>query len=151
MSPSGGARTPTNPAAVSGPGALSQRTDGKPQPKMQLPNAKYGEQAQFQADQSGAPMGAPAGAPAGAVPQVAPAQPPTSFTAPTANPNEPVTNGANAGPGAGPGALNLPKGDTPAQLRAMYGPILPALIAESQSQYATATYRDSVAALLALF
>ena len=146
---SGGLHQPTNPAAVSGPGALSQRTDGAPQPNMQLPNAKYGEQKDFQSIQGGAPMGSPAGAtpPAGG----APVQMPTEFGAPTQNPNEPVTAGAAAGLGAGPDALNLPKGDTPAEIRQKYGPILPALIAESQSQYATQAYKDSVSALLALF
>jgi hypothetical protein len=112
---------------------------------------KYGEQQQFQSDQAGAPMGAPAGPPPAPVPSASPQPQPTSLSAPTANPNEPVTAGANAGPGPDQGALNLPKGDTPAQLKAMYGPILPALVAESQSQYATQSYKDSVAALLALF
>lgn len=148
--PSGGNHPPANPAAVSGPGALSQRTDGKPQPHMALSDAKYGEQAQFQSIQSGAPMGSPAvpatPGPGGGAPQM-----PTGFGAPTQNPNEPVTAGAAAGEGADPSALNLPKGDTPAEIRARYGPILPALLAESQSQYATQAYRDSVAAILALF
>jgi hypothetical protein len=147
---SGGAHPPANPAAASGPGALSQRTDGK-QPIMALGGGvKYGEQQQFQSDQAGAPMPAASPTPApAAAPQ--PQQPPTSFTAPTTRPNEPVTAGANAGPGPDQGALNLPKGDTPAQIKAMYGPILPALVAESQSQYATQAYKDSVTALLALF
>jgi hypothetical protein len=76
---------------------------------------------------------------------------PTEFGAPTQSPNEPVTAGAAVGPGVDQSALNLPKGDTPAEIRRRYGPILPALIAESQSQYATQSYKDSVAALLALF
>ena len=141
--PSGGYRPPANPAQVSGPGALSQRTD---QPSMQLPDAKYGEQADFQAIQGGAPMGTQPGAQA-----VPPPQAPTGFGAPTENPGESVTAGANAGPGVDAGALNLPKAETPAEIRARYGPILPALIAESQSQYATQSYRDAVTALLALF
>ena len=37
----GGYRRPTNPSPVSGPGALSRRTDGQ-QPTQDLPNAKYG-------------------------------------------------------------------------------------------------------------
>jgi len=116
---------------------------------MQLPNAKYGEQADFQSIQGGAPMGSPAsptGATGGTPPEM-----PTGFSAPTQNPNEPVTAGASVGAGADQSALNLPKGDTPQEIRARYGPILPALIAESQSQYATQAYKDSVAALLALF
>ena len=144
--PSGGDHPPVNPASVSGPGALSQRTD---QPKMALTDAKYGEQRDFQSIQGGAPMGQPAGPPAG--PGGAPAEMPVGFGAPTANPNEPVTAGAAVGAGADQSALNLPKGDTPEELRRRYGPILPALIAESQSQYATQSLKDSVAALLALF
>ena len=144
--PSGGLHPPTNPAAVSGPGALSQRTD---QPRMQLSDPKYGEQTDFQAVQAGAPMGSPPGAPAGGGGQ--PVQMPTEFGAPTQNPDEPVTAGAAVGPGADASALNLPKGDTSAEIRKKYGPILPALLAESQSQYATQAYKDSVAALLALF
>ena len=150
MSPSGGLHPPTNPAQVSGPGSLSQRTDGANQ--AQLSDAKYGEQKSFQSIQGGAPLNGPMGAQPGAAPQAAaPVEMPTGFGAPTQNPNEPVTAGAAAGPGAGPDALNLPKGDTPAEIRAKYGPILPALIAEAQSQYATQAYRDSVTALLALF
>ena len=147
--PSGGLHSPTNPASVSGPGALSQRTDGK-QPVMALPNAKYGENKDFQAVESGAPMGSPPGSPTPGS-GGAPAEMPVGFGAPTANPNEPVTAGAAVGPGVDQSALNLPKGDTPQELRQKYGPILPALIAESQSQFATQAYKDSVAALLALF
>lgn len=51
----GGARTPANPAPVSGPGAMSRRTDGA-QPTMELPDARYGEAATFRQDQQGAPM-----------------------------------------------------------------------------------------------
>ena len=51
----GGYRRPTNPAPVSGPGALSRRTDGM-QPRATLPDAKYGEQQAFQQAQGAAPM-----------------------------------------------------------------------------------------------
>lgn len=43
---------------VSGPGRFSQRTD---QPKVDIPNADYGEQKDYQALQSGAPMAASPG------------------------------------------------------------------------------------------
>lgn len=118
----GGARTPANPAAVSGPGALSRRTDGK-QPKMQLPDAGYGEQAQFQADQGGAPMpqvglpgpspsGGPQSPPTGALgasagtPSDMPV--PSPLSAGSLRPGEPVTSGANAGPGPDASSLKLP-------------------------------------------
>lgn len=86
----GGYQAPANPAAVSGPGALSQRTDGGPsQPRMQLPDAGYGQQADFQAAQAGAPMAADPGVP-----------PVTDLHAPTQRPAEPVTTGVPVGPGA---------------------------------------------------
>lgn len=104
MSEMGGYRAPANPAPVSGPGALSQRTDG--QPAMQLPDAAYGEQAEFQAIQGGAPMALEAGPP-----------PPPGLLQPTQRPDEPVTSGAALGPGAGPEAVM----DSDAALREMSG------------------------------
>lgn len=90
----GGYREPSKPAAVSGPGKFSKRTDGGVASKQQLPDAKYGEQKDFQEIQSGAPMGAPA-----------PAL--TPLSAPTAYPDEPVTAGADAGAGIGAAAAGL--------------------------------------------
>lgn len=105
---SGGLRRPTNPAPVSGPGALSARTDGK-QPIMSLSDADYGEQATYRQQQQGAPLAqsspipsAPSGAGLGnGGPGVIP------LTAPTQRPNEPVTAGAASGPGPGPEALGI--------------------------------------------
>ena len=93
----GGYRRPEKPAAVSGPGALSRRTDGA-QPRMDLPDAKYGEQARFQAAQAGAPMaeGSPTPGPS-----------PTPLGAPSERPGEPVTAGAELGPGIGPQAAGI--------------------------------------------
>ena len=49
-----------NPGAVSGPGRGAKRSDLPPKPAGQvarkMPNAAYGEQQQFQAEQAGAPM-----------------------------------------------------------------------------------------------
>jgi len=55
----GGKRTPEKPAAVSGPGALSKRTDGGPsdaQPVRVAPGQTYGERQQMEAQQRGAPI-----------------------------------------------------------------------------------------------
>jgi hypothetical protein len=94
-----------NPGAVSGPGRLSQRTDLPPaQGAKKLPDAAYGEQAQFQQDQAGAPM---AGS-ARQMPEVIP------LGAPTRRPDEPVTAGVNAGPGPGSEILGL---KTPADVQ----------------------------------
>lgn len=142
---SGGYHPPANPAQVSGPGALSRRTD-QPQPMMNLSNPKYGEQQDFQQIQGGAPMSAPSGG----TPQMPAGLPaPIGLTEPSMRPDEPVTAGASLGPGPGPEALNLPS-DSRESLRKMYGPILPALIVESQSRYATQEMKDGVAALIAI-
>lgn len=142
---SGGYHPPANPAQVSGPGALSRRTD-QPQPMMNLSNPKYGEQQDFQSIQAGAPMSAPSGG----APQMPAGMPaPTGLAEPSQVPGQPVTAGASMGAGPGTEALNLPS-DSRENLRKMYGPILPALIVESQSRYATQQMKDAVAALIAI-
>lgn len=80
--------------ALSPPGAMSQRTDMQPQGAMQLPDAAYGEQQEFQQIQGGAAM---AGSPA--MPK------PMPMTAPTQYPSEPLTAGAPIGDGPGLEAL----------------------------------------------
>jgi hypothetical protein len=101
---------PNSPAPVSGPGALSKRTDGGPAQKlMDLPDAKYGENATYMGDQRGAPL---AQSP---TPQAAPAGPPSNpaadnvvpFSEPSQRPGEPVTSGAAMGAGPGVEALGL--------------------------------------------
>jgi len=108
----GGPRTPAHPAAVSGPGSLSRRTDGGPAAKsapiQNLPDAGYGEQAEFRSIQQGAPIqqvaapgsGAPGGAPSGG-----PTPPP--LDAPTTRAGEPVTAGVDMGAGPGSDSLGL--------------------------------------------
>lgn len=102
MAEHGGRRTPAHPAAVSGPGALSARTDGGPadtQAMQSLPNAGYGEAKAFDEIQSGAPA---AGNP---VPSQAPQAIPMG--APTQRPDEPVTAGNPMGEGVGPQAAGI--------------------------------------------
>lgn len=87
----GGYRQPAQPAAASGPGALSQRTDGGPtQAPMMAPGGGYGDRQEMASIQGGAPL-AGGGGPA-----------PTPLDAPTARPDEPVTAGAALGAGPGP-------------------------------------------------
>lgn len=105
MAEHGGYRKPTNPAAASGPGPLSKRTDGGPQPKMDLPDAGYGEQASFQDAQGGAPMAG--GNPTASGNTGGGAHPVTGFGAPSDRPDEPVTMGADAGEGFGLTGLGL--------------------------------------------
>ena len=109
----GGMRTPRNPAPVSGPGQLSQRTDGGPQQTLaNMTGMPYGENAEFNTMQAAAPMSAAgqttARAPrarqgrggGGAVP----------LFSPTQRPDEPVTAGAPFGPGDGPSGRMMPLG-----------------------------------------
>ncbi len=106
---------PQNPAGVSGPGPLSKRTDGGPaQALKDLPDAKYGENSQFQALQHGASLSASPSPQGQAQPFDANALPPnplagqvTPLSAPTARPDEPVTSGAAMGAGPGPSALGM--------------------------------------------
>jgi hypothetical protein len=98
----GGYRQPANPAPVSGPGALSQRTDG--QPLRAVTGMPYGEAGAFLEQQSAAPLAqsaGPASPSPGAGPAAPPRQPPTPLSADSEFPDEPVTAGAALG--AGPG------------------------------------------------
>ena len=102
----GGYRKPSRPAPISGPGALSRRTDGGAgQPKQRLANAAYGEQKDFQQIQGGAKMQQEPQGQAPAAPN--PLSQVTSLGAPTARPEEPVTAGSPSGPGPGLEALGL--------------------------------------------
>jgi hypothetical protein len=116
----GGYRRPSNPAPVSGPGALSQRTDGR-QGARYMSGGEYGEGQEMMDLQTSAPM---AQAPAGPRPrtgrQVVSEEmtPPTPLFAPTERPDEPITAGAPFGPGPGPDALaNSPQSRPPAVVK----------------------------------
>ncbi len=106
----GGYRQPGNPAPVSGPGALSRRTDGGPGQPVRAPSGgKYGERQALEQMQQAAPLAASPGGDVGA-PQ--PAQDISAnvvgFDVPTQAPDTPVTAGAATGDGPGPEALGLP-------------------------------------------
>src|SRR5690348_5532140 len=110
----GGARQPGAPAPVSGPGALSRRTDGGPgQPIRPVTGLPYGQAQQLQSIQQAAPMSSsPGGNQAQPALAAQAAQPPAGpprvpFGAPTQQPNVPVTAGAALGPGPGPEALGI--------------------------------------------
>jgi len=97
----GGSRTPSNPAPVSAPGALSRRTDGGPQQvNAQMTGMAYGENADFMDIQSGAPMSATPSVRAPRGGKSAPAgSGATPLFSPTQRPDEPVTDGSDVGPG----------------------------------------------------
>lgn len=104
---SGGYQQPSNPAPVSGPGALSQRTDGgavdgMTQPQQRYSGFGYGENLALEEQQSGAPMAGTA-TPADLMGDITP------LSAPTQRPNEPLTSGINRGEGPGTEAMrNVP-------------------------------------------
>lgn len=112
----GGMRRPANPASVSGPGQLSQRTDGGPQQTLSdVSGLAYGENQGMEDLQSAAPLSASGQTTARAV-RRAPSRRggraadmgATPLFAPTQRPDEPVTAGAPFGPGAGPMISDLP-------------------------------------------
>ena len=118
MAEHGGMRRPANPAPVSGPGAMSQRTDGGPAKPTYVSGMPYGEGQDFYDLQSSAPLGAEAakprrarGASQGGVPL------PTPLFSPTQRPDEPVTAGAPIGPGAGPEAPMMDQSSLQSTLR----------------------------------
>lgn len=93
----GGYRRPNNPAPVSGPGALSARTDGGPsQAPMRYPDTTYG-QGGFMDQQAGAAMqGAD---------EVTPMPEIVELGAPSQFPNEPISYGSQWGAGPGLSAV----------------------------------------------
>lgn len=99
----GGYRKPENPAAVSGPGALSKRTDGGAgQPVSRMTGLGYGENKAYMEQQTGAPMADTTDGGAGPAMGGPPVMPVIPLNAPTDFKNEPITAGAPFGPGAGP-------------------------------------------------
>lgn len=101
----GGYRAPSNPAPVSGPGALSQRTDGgATQGAKYISGLPYGQGQETYSNQVAAPM-------AGNTMQQM--EMPMELMAPTARPNEPIENGIDIGPGAGSEVMNLPSTNEP--------------------------------------
>jgi hypothetical protein len=99
---SGGYRQPMNPAPVSGPGALSQRTDGgavdgMTQPAQRYSGFAYGENQGLEEQQSSAPMAG------GNMPMSLGNI--LSLDAPSVRPDEPLTAGINRGEGPGTEAM----------------------------------------------
>lgn len=133
----GGYRRPSNPAPVSGPGALSRRTDGR-QPVQDLPNAKYGENSAFRDAQQAAPM-------AETGPDLSQIVP---LDAPSQRPDEPITAGMSGGLGPGPSVPNRPSPLTEEQ-RARLRAYLPALVVLASRPTADANTKQLVRQLRA--
>lgn len=94
---SGGYRKPGKPAAVSGPGKYSRRTDGGPgetlvQAARYIQGDEYGESKELNELATSAPLSAGAGAPDVQTPEAAPPRNP-QLTDATGRPDEPVITG----------------------------------------------------------
>lgn len=114
----GGYRAPSKPAAASGPGSLSKRTD---QPVRVAPGGDYGDRKEMVQAQQGAPLpaeGGPAGAGGGAGGRGG-GVPPDGIFGPSGRPGEPMTAGVPFGPGDN-GPANLVDSDPDMLLRALY-------------------------------
>lgn len=94
-----GFNVPNNPAPVSGPGALSKRTDGGPtQAATYIPGLPYGQGQETYANQVAQPLAGNSYA----------QEMPTELLAKTTRPDEVITSGVDVGPGVGASAITLP-------------------------------------------
>lgn len=138
----GGYRKPNNPAPVSGPGALSRRTDGgagSKQAMKEIRTGKYGESKAIMEQQQGAPLaGNPTPSPQMAVPKVA------GLMEPTQRPSEPVTQGMPFG--AGSSASPITPNNNKTNVVSKY---LPALETLAASEDANDIFRAFVRAVKA--
>lgn len=106
MAAQGGYRKPGNPAPVSGPGALSRRTDGRV-----AEGFAYGMNKQINEQAASAPLKKAPSFNAGSarMGEVRSMTPVTPVTAPTMDQNDPITNGVPIGAGAN-SIAGLPSG-----------------------------------------
>lgn len=107
--PQGGYQQPSSPAPVSGPGALSKRTDGGPGQPIRVPTGgAYGEATELEQMQQAAPMSASpgGGAPSPDGEDITAGL--VGFDAASQEGDTPVTAGAELGAGPGLEGLELP-------------------------------------------
>jgi len=140
MAVQGGYRKPGNPAPVSGPGALSRRTDGRV-----AEGFSYGMNKQINEQAASAPMAkAPQPRPASAskMMSASPLPPVTPITAETMDPNDPITNGVPVGPGANsiPGLPSGPTEDPDINMIRDYYPMLEFWASQPGTSQATKDY-----------
>jgi hypothetical protein len=140
MATQGGYRKPGTPAPVSGPGALSRRTDGRV-----AEGFAYGMNKQINEQAASAPMAkAPQPRPASASKMMSASPLPgiTPITAETMDPNDPITNGVPVGPGANsiPGMSSGPTEDPDINMIRDYYPILEFWASQPGTSRATKDY-----------
>lgn len=144
----GGYRRPSKPAAVSGPGALSARTDGRPQPVRDISGGDYGDRQEFHQLQEAAPLPT---VPQGSKVKTVATNPLAGLTGlgePSQMPLTPITDGADAGAGMGSDSLGLSDNLVTADARAL-APLLPMLMRAAQRDDATPSFRRFVRLLFA--
>ena len=141
--PRGGYQQPSKPAPVSGPGALSRRTDGGPgQPVRNPGGMAYGENSEFVAQQQAAPMaGRSVTAPSGGLADLI-SVPTTPLSAPTGFPDEPITAGVAGGPGPGPEVLASSAKQGPTRQKLLAG--LPVMMRMADQPDASPEFRALV-------
>lgn len=151
--PNGGYQAPGSPAAVSGPGKMSKRTDN---PQIEALANGYGEGVAMQDLRSQSPVQPPrkqtvqpgrGGGASGAMPPGV-----TGFDAPTMMPNAPVTEGAAAGPGAGLEGLGIaqdPVSQARQDVAQMHPGMIEALVKASMAPNALPSFKRYVRQLLA--
>lgn len=110
----------TTPQPVAGPGSFSQRTDkAVSNANNTLPNAGYGENADYQEIKSGAAMAKAPGVDIGSL--MGSMRPEAiGLGEPSAMEDTPVTDGAALGPGAGLEAISPPPEDPSASRNASW-------------------------------
>jgi hypothetical protein len=140
MATQGGYRKPGTPAPVSGPGALSRRTDGRVGE-----GYAYGMNKQINEQAAGAPMAkAPQPRPASASKMMSASPLPsvTPITAETMDVNDPITNGVPVGPGANsiPGIPSGPTEDPDINMIRDYYPMLEFWASQPGTSQATKDY-----------
>ena len=140
--PRGGYQQPSKPAPVSGPGAMSKRTD-RGQPIRDPGGLPYGDNQELRTVQQSAPMAQAPSAPPPADIPLADMSP--NLTDPTNYPNRPVFTGMPFGPGAGPEALG---GQEPAApTRSKLNTMLPTLLRAAESPDVSPEFRRLVATI----
>jgi len=136
----GGARVPAKPAPVSGPGALSRRTDG--QASRYVTDLPYGEGQANLAQQQAAPMSGSTVPTGGGPMDALLAQTTTPLSEPTQYPGEPLTTGQPFGPGAGPEVLATAANPGPSRDKLMAA--LPTLMRAAEQPEASPELRALV-------
>ena len=139
MATQGGYRKPGTPAPVSGPGALSRRTDGRV-----AEGYAYGMNKQINEQAAAAPLKKAPSFNAGSarMGEMRSLAPVTPITAETMDPSDPITNGVPVGPGANsiPGLPSGPVEDPDINMIRDYYPMLDFWASQPCTSQATKDY-----------